>query len=33
LCAFRTNGVHQHDFQASAIAEAHLGFPVSFFDR
>jgi 3-hydroxy-9,10-secoandrosta-1,3,5(10)-triene-9,17-dione monooxygenase len=33
LCAFRTNGVHQHDFQASAIAEAHLGLPVSFFDR
>ncbi|HEX4034698.1 MAG TPA: acyl-CoA dehydrogenase family protein [Solirubrobacteraceae bacterium] len=33
LCAFRTNGVHQHDFQASAIAQAHLGFPVGFFDQ
>jgi 3-hydroxy-9,10-secoandrosta-1,3,5(10)-triene-9,17-dione monooxygenase len=32
LCAFRTNGVHQHDFRAASIAEAHLGFPVSFFD-
>ncbi len=33
LCAFRTNGVHQHDFQAAAIAEAHLGYPISFFDQ
>jgi 3-hydroxy-9,10-secoandrosta-1,3,5(10)-triene-9,17-dione monooxygenase len=33
LCAFRTNGVHQLDFQASSIAEAHLGYPISFFDR
>jgi 3-hydroxy-9,10-secoandrosta-1,3,5(10)-triene-9,17-dione monooxygenase len=31
LCAFRTNGVHQHDFQATSIAEAHLGLPVSVF--
>jgi 3-hydroxy-9,10-secoandrosta-1,3,5(10)-triene-9,17-dione monooxygenase len=31
LCAFRTNGVHQLDFQATSIAEAHLGLPVSIF--
>ena len=30
LCAFRTNGIHQHDFRATALAQAHLGFPVSF---
>jgi 3-hydroxy-9,10-secoandrosta-1,3,5(10)-triene-9,17-dione monooxygenase len=30
LCAFRTNGVHQHDFRATALAQAHLGLPVSF---
>lgn len=33
LCAFRTNGVHQLDFQAPSIAEAHLGYSVSFFDQ
>jgi 3-hydroxy-9,10-secoandrosta-1,3,5(10)-triene-9,17-dione monooxygenase len=33
LCAFRTNGVHQLDFQATSIAEAHLGFPISVFDQ
>jgi 3-hydroxy-9,10-secoandrosta-1,3,5(10)-triene-9,17-dione monooxygenase len=33
LCAFRTNGVHQLDFQAPSIAQAHLGFPISFFDE
>jgi 3-hydroxy-9,10-secoandrosta-1,3,5(10)-triene-9,17-dione monooxygenase len=33
LCAFRTNGVHQLDFQAPSIAEAHLGLPISVFDR
>jgi 3-hydroxy-9,10-secoandrosta-1,3,5(10)-triene-9,17-dione monooxygenase len=33
LCAFRTNGVHQLDFQARSIAEAHLGYPISFFDQ
>jgi 3-hydroxy-9,10-secoandrosta-1,3,5(10)-triene-9,17-dione monooxygenase len=32
LCAFRTNGVHQLDFQAASIAAAHLGLPVDFFD-
>ncbi len=30
LCAFRTNGIHQHDFRAVALAQAHLGYPVSF---
>jgi 3-hydroxy-9,10-secoandrosta-1,3,5(10)-triene-9,17-dione monooxygenase len=30
LCAFRTNGIHQHDFRATALAQAHLGLPVSF---
>ena len=30
LCAFRTNGIHQHDFRAGALAQAHLGFPVNF---
>jgi alkylation response protein AidB-like acyl-CoA dehydrogenase len=33
LCAFRTNGVHQLDFQAPSIAQAHLGYPISFFDE
>jgi 3-hydroxy-9,10-secoandrosta-1,3,5(10)-triene-9,17-dione monooxygenase len=33
LCAFRTNGVHQLDFNAPSIAQAHLGLPVEFFDR
>ena len=33
LCAFRTNGIHQHDFRASSIAQAHLGLPVDFFDQ
>jgi 3-hydroxy-9,10-secoandrosta-1,3,5(10)-triene-9,17-dione monooxygenase len=33
LCAFRTNGVHQHDFRATSIAQAHLGQPVDFFEQ
>ena len=33
LCAFRTNGVHQLDFQAATIAQARLGLPIAFFDR
>jgi len=31
LCAFRTNGIHQLDFRAASIAQAHLGLPVEFF--
>ncbi|MFT4584844.1 MAG: 3-hydroxy-9,10-secoandrosta-1,3,5(10)-triene-9,17-dione monooxygenase [Gammaproteobacteria bacterium] len=31
LCAFRTNGLHQHDFRAGALAQARFGLPVSFF--
>jgi 3-hydroxy-9,10-secoandrosta-1,3,5(10)-triene-9,17-dione monooxygenase len=30
LCAFRTNGVHQLDFQAPNIAQAHLGLAMDF---
>jgi 3-hydroxy-9,10-secoandrosta-1,3,5(10)-triene-9,17-dione monooxygenase len=33
LCAFRTNGLHQHDFRATSIAQAHLGQPIDFFDQ
>jgi 3-hydroxy-9,10-secoandrosta-1,3,5(10)-triene-9,17-dione monooxygenase len=33
LCAFRTNGVHQLDFNATSIAQAHLGLPVDFFEQ
>lgn len=33
LCAFRTNGIHQQDFQAASIAQARLGLPIEFFDR
>jgi 3-hydroxy-9,10-secoandrosta-1,3,5(10)-triene-9,17-dione monooxygenase len=33
LCAFRANGVHQLDFNASSIAQAHLGLPVEFFKQ
>jgi 3-hydroxy-9,10-secoandrosta-1,3,5(10)-triene-9,17-dione monooxygenase len=33
LCAFRTNGIHQLDFNATSIAQARLGLPVDFFDR
>jgi 3-hydroxy-9,10-secoandrosta-1,3,5(10)-triene-9,17-dione monooxygenase len=33
LCAFRTNGVHQLDFNAPSIAQAHLGLPVDFFNE
>ena len=33
LCAFRTNGIHQLDFKAPAIAQARLGLPVEFFER
>jgi hypothetical protein len=31
LCGFRTNGLHQLDFKAPAIAQARLGLPVDFF--
>ena len=31
LCAFRTNGLHQHDFRAGALAQARFGLPVNFF--
>jgi 3-hydroxy-9,10-secoandrosta-1,3,5(10)-triene-9,17-dione monooxygenase len=31
LCGFRTNGIHQLDFKAPAIAQARLGLPVEFF--
>jgi 3-hydroxy-9,10-secoandrosta-1,3,5(10)-triene-9,17-dione monooxygenase len=31
LCSFRTNGLHQLDFKAPAIAQARLGLPVEFF--
>jgi 3-hydroxy-9,10-secoandrosta-1,3,5(10)-triene-9,17-dione monooxygenase len=30
LCAFRTNGLHQLDFRAPAIARAHFGMDVGF---
>jgi 3-hydroxy-9,10-secoandrosta-1,3,5(10)-triene-9,17-dione monooxygenase len=30
LCAFRTNGIHQQDFRATALAQAHLGLPITF---
>jgi 3-hydroxy-9,10-secoandrosta-1,3,5(10)-triene-9,17-dione monooxygenase len=30
LCAFRTNGIHQHDFRAGALTQAHLGLPINF---
>jgi hypothetical protein len=33
LCGFRTNGVHQLDFNAPSIAQAHLGLPIDFFDE
>jgi alkylation response protein AidB-like acyl-CoA dehydrogenase len=33
LCAFRTNGIHQHDFRATSIAQAHLGQPIDFFEQ
>jgi 3-hydroxy-9,10-secoandrosta-1,3,5(10)-triene-9,17-dione monooxygenase len=33
LCAFRTNGIHQLDFAAASIAQAHLGFPAEFLDH
>jgi 3-hydroxy-9,10-secoandrosta-1,3,5(10)-triene-9,17-dione monooxygenase len=33
LCAFRTNGLHQLDFKAPAIAQARLGLEVEFFER
>ena len=33
LSAFRTNGIHQLDFKAPAIAQARLGLPVEFFQR
>ena len=33
LCAFRTNGIHQLDFRATSIAQAHLGLPVDFFTQ
>jgi 3-hydroxy-9,10-secoandrosta-1,3,5(10)-triene-9,17-dione monooxygenase len=31
LCAFRTNGIHQHELRASGLGQAILGQPVSFF--
>jgi 3-hydroxy-9,10-secoandrosta-1,3,5(10)-triene-9,17-dione monooxygenase len=33
LCAFRTNGLHQLDFKAPAIAQARLGLPIEFFGK
>jgi len=30
LCAFRTNGIHQHDFRAPALGQALLGLPIDF---
>jgi 3-hydroxy-9,10-secoandrosta-1,3,5(10)-triene-9,17-dione monooxygenase len=30
LCAFRSNGLHQFDFRAHALAQAHFGLPVAF---
>jgi 3-hydroxy-9,10-secoandrosta-1,3,5(10)-triene-9,17-dione monooxygenase len=33
LCAFRTNGIHQLDFRATSIAQAHLGLPIDFFEQ
>lgn len=30
LCAFRSSGMHQLDFRAHAIAQAHFGLPVEF---
>lgn len=30
LCAFRSNGLHQFDFRAHALAQAHFGLPVEF---
>jgi len=33
LCAFRTNGIHQLDFRATSIAQAHLGLAVDFFEQ
>jgi hypothetical protein len=30
LCAFRTNGLHQLDFRAPAIARARFGLDVDF---
>jgi 3-hydroxy-9,10-secoandrosta-1,3,5(10)-triene-9,17-dione monooxygenase len=31
LCAYRTNGIHQHDFRAHSLGQSRLGLPVSFF--
>jgi 3-hydroxy-9,10-secoandrosta-1,3,5(10)-triene-9,17-dione monooxygenase len=31
LCAFRTNGIHQHDFRAGSLGQSRLGLPVTFF--
>lgn len=30
LCAFRSNGIHQLDFRAPAVAHAHFGLPIEF---
>ncbi len=30
LCAFRSNGYHQHDFRAHTITQARFGLPVEF---
>jgi 3-hydroxy-9,10-secoandrosta-1,3,5(10)-triene-9,17-dione monooxygenase len=31
LCAFRTNGIHQHDYRADLLGRALLGLPTTFF--
>ncbi|MEU2778168.1 acyl-CoA dehydrogenase family protein [Streptomyces sp. NPDC007162] len=31
MCAFRSNGIHQFDFRASAAAQAHFEQPIFFF--
>ena len=30
LCAFRSNGLHQFDFRAHVLAQAHVGLSVEF---
>ena len=31
LCAFRSNGLHQHEFRAHALAQSRFGLPVDFY--
>ncbi len=31
LCAFRSNGLHQHEFRAHALGQARFGLPVDFY--